>query len=194
MSISQNSRRFRVGLDFDNTIVKTRRSAIKIAAKEIGLKIDYTKPRSYSFDEYPEDMKKIIFEKFDDCDFSTDLTILPGARCKLKEWKEAGHKLFIITARNEPIRKATTAYIEKHLPMIDETHFVDMGTSKAEKQKELRLDFWIDDSPIDVPVAFGLGIKTMLISNSDTLYNQYLKSTPGKYTAVYDKIANINLL
>lgn len=192
MTIYRKKNKFTIGLDFDNTLVKFRQSAIKIAAKELKIRSLPKSPRDYNFSDYPEILKNRIYKIFDDPNFSMDLIILPGVIDKLNQWKDAGHTLIIITARNEPIREATRAYIDKHFPMIDQLHFIDMCTSKADKQMELHLDVWIDDSPVDVPIAYKLGIQTFLISNSDTVYNFYLKGSPGNYNAVYDSISNIN--
>lgn len=190
--IVKHKKKYNIGLDFDNTLVKTKQNAIKIAAKSLGIRIDLSKPRGYNFEEYPLELKSKIFEMFDDPKHATDLTILPGVIKKLEEWKLDCHKLIVITARNEPIREATRHYVEKYFPMIDELHFVDMGSSKVEKQQELKIDIWIDDSPIDVPAAYKAGIQSFLISNSDTPYNEPLKKTPGNFVSFFTSIADIN--
>lgn len=182
-----------IGLDFDNTLVYARRDALKIAAKEFGIKLSYKKPRDYNYSEYPENMRKRIYELFRTPEFSVDLEIIPGAQDKLNEWKRLGHRLFIITARDLPIREVTDKFISVNFSVVDELHYVDMGTSKAGKFEDLNLDVWIDDSPIDVLVSSKLGIRTCLISNLSTPYNEHLISNPSLKSSVYDKISSINL-
>jgi FMN phosphatase YigB (HAD superfamily) len=181
-----------IGLDFDNTLVYSRRSAVKVAAKDLGIKVDFSAPRDYNFSGYPEVLRKRIYELFRSPEFSCDLEIVHGAQEKLREWNRLGHRLVIITARDLPIREATDKFIRNNFEVVDEVHYVDMSSSKVDKFKELKIDVWIDDSPIDAPEAVKLGIKTCLISNSHTPYNNHLVGDRSIAIKVYDKISSIN--
>jgi len=182
-----------IGLDFDNTLVYARQDAIKIAAKELGIKLACSQPRDYNFKDFPDNMKERIYQLFRTPSFSVDLEIIPGTQDKLIEWKRLGHNLIIITARDVPIRPATDEFIKRHFSMVDDIHYVDMLSSKAGKFIDLKLDVWVDDSPVDAPEASKMGIRTCLISNSHTQYNFYLKEDPALKLAVYDNVSSINL-
>jgi 5'(3')-deoxyribonucleotidase len=181
-----------IGVDLDNTLVSHPENAIKKAAKELGMEYKPEYAKDYSFGKLPEGIRNKVFEYFDTPSFATNLIVIPGSTNKLNEWKNLGHTLYIITARKGPIQRATQKYIHKHFPMVDASYYVEMGTSKAELFSKLHLDVWVDDSPVDVPEAARMRIKTCLISNSSTPYNYSIKSDSSPYISVYDKISSIN--
>jgi len=180
-----------VGLDFDNTLVKSVVSYVKIAAEKTGVK-DYPPCHDYWFTDYPEKMREEIFKLFKDPKYMQAMEPLPGAIKRLELWKRDGHKLIIITARDILVKEASLKCINDLFPMIDEVFFVPIGTSKEELFKDLKIDVWIDDSPFDVPTAVRLGIKTYFISNIDTFYNWEVADS--KIAPVYDSVANINFI
>lgn len=119
-----------------------------------------------------------------------DMTPLPGAVKKLKQWKDEGHSLIIITARNPPVHEITKDLVAKYFPMVDKLLFVKMTDSKQPLFKQEQIDVWIDDSASGIQSAIDMGIKSCLISNSDTPYNW--KDRKNLTASVYELVASIN--
>lgn len=180
---------YRIGLDLDRTLVSMVEPTIKVAARNLNIK-SYPKPADYWYSNLPEELRNEIFRLYDDPDHATNLKIISRVPQKLWDWRKQGHTLIIITARNQAIRRATTDWVQTHLPMIHKIRFVDMKTSKADAFKEEEIDVWIDDSPFDTVTAHSMGIRTYLISNNETPFNWDLKNNcPFR---IYTSTADIN--
>lgn len=170
-------RKLIIGLDFDGTLVRYQVPALIQAARS--LNIDrYPTVHDYNYSNVPPRLRQEIYKLFKDPDFMLKLRILPNVKSTLTNWSKLGHKIYIITARSYEIRERTRAYIESQFPMVDETYFVDMGASKVELLRQLNIDLWIDDSPIDVAAVLDAGINTYMVSNRSTCYNWEARRLP----------------
>ena len=105
-----------------------------------------------------------------------NLSDYPGAKEKLKEWRQSGHKIVLITARCKEIREKTVEMVNRLFPgLISEIEFVNPGQSKIELMRKHKIDVWVDDSPVEIKNSIALKIKTFLICNEFTSYNHHWK-------------------
>jgi len=179
-----------IGIDLDQTLVYMEESVIKIAATNTKTK-SYPKRFDYNFSEFPEEMRKEIFRLFKDPVYMKRIVPIPGVTSKLKQWKQEGHKIVIITARDLCVEEVTREAVKKYFPMVDTIHFVGIGNSKESLFKSEKIDVWIDDNPKDVIASTNMGIRTCIVSSSHTCYNWDIK---GKVIAsIYTSVADINL-
>lgn len=181
--------KLKIGIDFDNTLVKMKEPTIKVAARNLNIK-NYEKPKDYFYSNVEENLRNEVFRLFDDPVHACNIIKLPRVHNKLLLWKSFGHNLVLITGGNEPIRKARTQWINNNFPMLEKINFVDIGKSKKDIFEEENIDVWIDDSPIDTVTAHEMGILTCLISNTDTTYNWGLRQECP--FSVYVSVADIN--
>lgn len=183
-------RKLHIGIDLDGTLVHFRKSPVREAFHRAGY-LRASRSKEYDFSDVPDDVRENIWALFADPDYMLDLTIIPGTKRKLKEWAAEGHKLTLITARSDDaVRIATKAFVAEHFPQISDIRFVDLGSLKADLLKNLHLDIWVDDHPVDTVAAAKMGIYTCLISNSHTPYNQHVKGNHMLHT--YAQVADIN--
>lgn len=174
-----------IGIDLDNTLVCTTKKVHKLAARNLNLK-KLPPAHDYWYTGWPENIRTEVLRLYRDPEFMGGVEPYTGVKDKLIAWKKEGHTLIILTARSKNIRKVTKSLVNRHFPMIDILDFVDMGKSKESLFKKYRLNYWIDDNPIDVQNSVKMGIQTCLISNSDTPYNLDAQGTFKRYASVRD--------
>lgn len=97
------------------------------------------------------------------------IPVVPGAREKLLELKNAWYKLIVVTARIEELFwDYTKKWIEKYFPWIfDEIVFADHFHEKHKEKSELCYDYWIEimvEDNYDYAIELAEnGIKTYLL-------------------------------
>ena len=168
-----------IAFDLDDTLVKT--DVVSLASKKFGYTkySDLTK-RDWRFTSFPEDLRKEIFRMFSSSKYMCYLANpIDGSQNLLKELKEAGFKLIIITARVKKLKRATKNLVKKYFPEIDDVYFVDIVETKKNLFKKLKIDYWVDDAPHEIKNALTLGIKSFMISNKNTNYNWSMKKSSG---------------
>ena len=171
-----------IGIDLDSTLVDTESLITKYRKKHNVENLEY----DWKFTGYPEEFKKDIYEAFKS-EAMNCLPVFKGVPELLKKlWED--NTIYIITARAECIRAGTLNFIEKDIKYKDGVFFVDVGESKKDIFKKLKLDMWIDDAPHDLLTAKGLGIYTVMISNESTPYNHYIR----EHTQWFDSFASID--
>lgn len=175
----------RIGIDLDTTLIKL--PCIDIASEELGYKFKEQDNLDWNFSIFPENLRQRVYQMFSDPEIMCDkITPLEGSQNKIKEWKEAGHEIILITARVSEIRPKTIEMVNHFYPEIENINFVGFNESKLNLMLELELDIWTDDSATGVLDSLNLGIKTYMISNKYTKYNWHLRDRVEWFKAVKD--------
>lgn len=158
-----------IGIDLDNTLVCSN-FLEQICEKE-GIK--YEPPVDWDFSNYSIEIRKAIFQSFKDPNIMCTFKPFTGAIDTLSQFKKDGHKIIVITARNETIKKETEDYVKRLFPMVDKV--IISGEDKTEIFKKEGIEIWIDDSPKGILDAIDLEIITIMISNDKTVYNHFVR-------------------
>lgn len=158
-----------IGIDLDQTLIKHKIEPEKQAAKNLGI-LNYPEINDWYFTNLTKLHVKEILRLFDDPYFMGINCNYPyeGSQEKIFKWSSLGYKIIIITARNEPVRKATEFMVERFFPTVDKLLFVGIEDSKRDLMIENKLDIWIDDNPKGVQTSCELKIETYLIYNEIT--------------------------
>lgn len=174
-----NKKRYIIAFDFDDTLIYT--GVVKEANKKFGY-VKYTDKtmRDWKFTKFPEPMRKEIFRLYNSPEFMCGKAKrIDGAKRLLKQLKQDGHILIIITARVDKIRAATKKLVKEIFPEITKVVFVGMNDTKRELMLKHKINFWVDDAPHEIINSMELGIKTFLIQNQYTPYNRHIKKIDG---------------
>ena len=157
-------------LDIDNTIVKN--DIVENAIKS------YNLPEEYSWDlrEFPENIRKECFDKFNDPNIMMNLEPKRGARSKIYRWGLFGYNMTCVTSRSLKLKEITDAFIKTNFPEITNPVIYVENNSKKETFKKYNFDVIIDDNPFNIEEAISLNCikKIFLISTKTTPYNHYL--------------------
>lgn len=145
----------RIGIDFDDTIVKTGEAVRKYLKK-------------YNIEGFKDDTEKYNFYKKHIDNITKEIELKDGVKSILDKLSE-NHELYIITARNtyysDNIPSLVSDYIKtKKLP-IKETYFGCFKEGKADKCLELNIDLFIDDHIENCLAVSSVGIDTLLYEN-----------------------------
>jgi len=127
----------------------------------------------WNFSNYPDDIKKQIYEMFQDPKRMCQLKTFSFAKILLKYLKSRGYCINIVTARHENIKQQTINFVYELFGIIPIV--VNFGESKLEVLKKLKTDIYIDDCPLQLDTYMKNGIRCILISNKNTLYNWYIR-------------------
>ena len=167
----------KIGLDIDQTMYHL--DAIDQVSYLLGLDFKTEDVKHWVYDKqringFPKHFTDLVFALFDDPEYMGSLKIYDGVQEKLKEWKEAGHNLYVVSARRPNVQIASVTMLNRDFGVgfFDSIHFVEHKTDAKENLfKKLELDVWIDDNPKDIENACYIGIKTVAINNKYTHYN-----------------------
>jgi uncharacterized HAD superfamily protein len=181
----------KIAIDFDSTLVSC--PVIKLTVKDFGLSWMYFKNHRYDLTDMPKKLCDEIKKRMTNSYYMIKkIKLFDGVKDKLKEWKNKGHKLILITARNKSIEEETKKYIRTKLPMLfDKVIFVNNPEDKKKSLIRENIEVVIDDSPIVAKMSADLKLKTYLISNENTHYNYYIKTY--KNVIPVEKIVDITL-
>lgn len=100
-----------------------------------------------------------------------ELKPVAGASAVLKKWKEAGHRFHAITARGEPMRPSTEAWLEKHFPGLFDTitfcnHYREEYPTYTKEeicQKE-NIQLFVEDNPKYAISLEAQGVEVYLLA------------------------------
>lgn len=180
-----------IGVDLDSTLIETHAAAV--AAKDLGYPIDNKDVVSWNHLNFPEDVRKRIFEYFSDEDHMChQARPIERAQETISKWAGAGHNIILITARVQKLHESTRAMIARLFPEIIDVNFSDFNGNKKDIILAKKIDVWVDDAPHGVLDSLSMNIPTYLVSNAYTKYNWSVKDDP-RLKGVVKIIAEINL-
>lgn len=158
-----------IGLDLDRTLIKPVVENHLLACFKLKVS-NIPKVRDFWYSNLPEEVREEIFRNYrNDFYMNKFMLPIPGSAEKIKEWHEKGHKMVIITARDdqgEEIRKGTVKLVNRLFPQIKIIEFTDMRESKETLMEKHALDIWCDDAPHGIKTALSLGIKCYMINTA----------------------------
>ena len=172
----------KLGIDLDGVLVDSVIPVTTMAEMNTGIKAPEGE-RDWYFSNYPKVLRDEIFRLFKDPKFMCNCMTFHGVVPTLMKWKDAEHKVHIITARAPEIRNETEKMVSSTFytgddisgrMLYDGLHFVDIHEPKTEVLRRLSVDMFIDDSPHRVKEACQLGIpRVYLVHNKYTsTYNE----------------------
>lgn len=173
-----------IGFDLDGTLIEFMTPFIKQIAMEFHVKeSDFPKQNDFYFSNFSQEFRNRLQELIIDKNFmgpgnaTADIYTVYA----LLHFKEQEHKLIVITARAEEIRKETEDIINGFFPTIfDKVILTKCTKDKIDIMKSEKLDCWIDDNPEGCKISISLGIPTFLIYNNYTapyaepLFSEYI--------------------
>jgi len=180
-----------ISLDLDNTVFDLE-PVYKMGFKAFP-KYKYTRPTAWALYEcYPKDVSDKILEYFKTIEnYKTPIIDIRYPKL-IHKWQQK-HNIKVITSRrsNEPdlyffgdivrkkvswVRYQTYEQIWRAGMYFEMDNIIQTTThSKIDTIKENNIDLVIDDSPIVIEECLDAGIDCIMISNSKTLYNHYLR-------------------
>ena len=130
-----------IGIDVDDTLVSSNESFARVIKKyNVDFKKDFRQ-------KWTEEERKFIFKNYLK-ETLINAQLKDGAKEVINYLNSLGHKLIVITARNnnhcENIEEFTRDFIKKEGLKINEFYFKQ--SEKSDLAKELNLDLMIDDS------------------------------------------------
>ncbi len=156
----------RIGIDLDDTICNTSEivhKRIEEYANQLNLN-----PLDIMNDEY---LKQDFFNHYLK-DIYTNVEVKKGVVDVLKRIKSKGHKIYIITARNnntskkvKDVEKITKEWLDKHGIVVDVMITDAYGDSKASACKKHLIDLMIDDNPYNYKKVISTGTKCLLFDD-----------------------------
>lgn len=161
------------GIDLDGVIFDTDYVS-KMAHDKFAL--DYEPPADFEFSNYESKVKEAILDMFYDPYIMADnmpLAELQDSIYKhLKQMKDLGHELYIISSRVESVRQRTKTRLNRCFPdLFEDIIFVDKSEDKIEEIQKLEIDIMVDDSPVVIEQCIENDIECILIAHS---YNKCL--------------------
>lgn len=138
-----------IGIDIDDTITETSELLMPYVAEYFSIDIDYLKKNNICYNNLPKEYK----EKEKEFGKSTFGRVLLDVRLKenakeiIDKLKEDGHKIVIITARDETIYDAPFEFTKKQLKKL-RIEYDKLFCTFDKKQIciDENIDFFIDDS------------------------------------------------
>ena len=156
----------RIGIDIDDTICNTSELVHK-KIEEYAKKLKIN-PLEIMNDEY---LKQDFFNKYLD-DIYTRVEVKKGAVEVLKSLKSKGHKIYIITARNnntskkvKDVETITREWFDRNGIVIDEMIIDAYGDGKASACKKHLIDIMIEDNPYNYKKIISTGTKCLLFDD-----------------------------
>lgn len=157
-----------IAVDIDNTLITL--PVIPYLEKQHGLKMKSEDLTHWDFRNLPENIRTDLLAQFKNPEFVCTTHAIVEAYARLRDWKLAGHRIFLITKRAANLFGPTWAQIEREFPgMVEDIAFIAPDDNKKTALKYCRADLFVDD--YCVQDGLDLGIPTWLISNADTVYN-----------------------
>ena len=188
-----------IGIDIDDTITDTFDFLMKYVSEYFNIDINYLKENNISYSNLPIEYKKDEKE-FGMKTFSKILNEVPikkDASKVIKELKEKGFNIYIITARDETIFKTPYEDTMNQLKNLDVYYNKLICTfDKKEACIQNNIDLFIDDSISNLDTVSELGIDTLLFEskvNKDTITKHDKVSNWNElYNYIINKYNNYN--
>lgn len=138
-----------IGIDLDEVLAELLAGCIKIHEWKLGhCDISWHDTRSYNLDEHYGVSREVVvdffYKPFSDSYLEELIEPVNGAFEKLQILKNAGHTLYVITARKETIRDQTFRFLDTHYPgLIHDVHFANHFTDSSIPKHEICRQLWI---------------------------------------------------
>jgi 5'(3')-deoxyribonucleotidase len=153
-----------IAIDLDNVLVEN--TAFADSCRDLGLRDIIS--RTWGYNDIPVELKKRIYEKYNDPDYMCNLKPVKGAQEKVRELSK---RYFVecLSSRSLSISTQTKIMVDKLFPEICIT--IINKSPKVLYCVENGIKYWIDDNPDGMIEAALNGINCILISNESTPYN-----------------------
>ena len=177
-----------ISFDLDSCLVNLSVPIKKLCKK---LNFKYVPAKNWEMTNYPDNIRKSLFDMFKIPEIMCNLKPLPFAKQIIKKLVKQGHTVTIITARYIRIKEETIDYVQNMFKVP--CFVVGQNKSKLEIMKQVGTQIWIDDSPCQTLEYMNNGINCIMISTKDTVYNHYLRNKVEWYPnlkLVYKSILN----
>lgn len=167
-----------IGIDFDDVLVPFMWEFVMFCESRLNKNFDFDSIGDYSFKsaigyEFNEALE--FYHEFVNSDSWIKLhNVAPSEECKttLKRLKEKGHKLVIITAREDRFKEITEDFLERHFPgVFTEMYFGNLLSSSGQKFFKSELcqkagcSLLIDDNPKYILEVQSKGISGILFGD-----------------------------
>jgi len=172
-----------IAIDLDNTLFKND------VVDNICKKYKVEPPRLYDLTDLPKEVKDECFDAFNDIATMCSLKPFQEGLGIDKDLKDAGHNVYIVTARPENSRTETIKMIETYFSYFDGVYVVP-NNDKRDVYKNLDIDIVIDDhiDYINQAKEVGVGYR-ILVSTDDTVYNHdFIESVCDEGAIVTDSV------
>jgi uncharacterized HAD superfamily protein len=191
-----------IGIDLDEVIADTISGILLFHNEKYGTRFTKRDFLSYRFWEIwggtREEAIKKMYDFFETDRFA-DVVPIPGSLEAIAALKKEGHKIFLITGRQNHIIEKTEQWIKKYFPdVFDGLYFANSynltskGRKKSEICAELGIKIMIED---DIDHAMDCAGKGILVLLFDQPWNQ--RELPPNVERVFsweDILKNHNLL
>lgn len=146
----------RIGLDLDGVIVDSIPHWIRVLNREAGTTyVEGNLPDSHGQPEIAA-----VSDRFE-----VEMLIppgpVPGAREAVRQLKEAGHILVVITARSPRMRGLTEAWLAYHGISVDRLRFLG-GGNKADAAIAEGIELFVEDTPHNAQALAEAGVEVLL--------------------------------
>lgn len=128
--------------------------------------------RNYNLDEqYPVPRDVVVdffYKPFSDAYLEELILPVDGAFEKLQEFRDAGHTLYVITARQSKIQEHTLRFLDRHYAgLIHDVHFANHfsedSVHKHDICKKIGIEVMVEDNMDYALGIAGAGIQTFLM-------------------------------
>jgi 5'(3')-deoxyribonucleotidase len=160
-----------IGFDLDEVLVNLSTEIKKIFKKQ---KQKYLHTIDWNFSNYPNKIRQETFKLFEKKDIMCKLRATPLSKLLINTLKENGNKVIVITARNINIKDDTIKFVKRLFKVP--CYVVGPDESKLDILEKEKIDIWVDDCPKYLEKYEQHGIKCIMISNKNTVYNHYLRN------------------
>jgi len=163
------TKRLRIGLDFDDTLMPTREAMVELLNAAHGTSIDVNACTEFFFTQRWNYTRPMFTEFFT----RHEATIHPRAPFEgvletLKAWAEAAD-FYVITGRPECWKNSAVQWLERHGISVRDVLCTEGGPGKAAGVKAHGISLFIDDRPDFVAEIAQAGVPVLLL---DRPYNQ----------------------
>lgn len=172
-----------VSVDLDNTLFLNKAIFKKVFEKH---GIDYYPSKYWDMRDYPNEIRKEIFELFNKKEFVNQPLIEKDIGKLLNETNKAFDIKFV-SSRGELLFLETAKQLMIEFPeffTLDKLLF--SGSKKSNILKTMDLEMHFDDSPEVIEDLKKNNLSFIMISNNDTLYNHELR----KDTSYVEKLSD----
>lgn len=160
----------RLGIDFDDTLLDTRRVFLNLLNRAYGTHHTYESAQQYYLDSTfgctSEDLERLFSQNFDELH---NLDPLPGVASTLLRARNSGHQLTLITARPAIHMPPLYAWVARHHLPIHHIISAPKSGEKALRAFESGIELFIDDNPRHALAIAARNIPVLLL---DRPYNQ----------------------
>ena len=184
-------RRLRIGLDFDDTLLDTRRAYLGVLNRIHGTDYQADQLTDYSFkilfncaDEHIVDT---FTEHFDECH---RMGPFPGVIETLTQAGAMGHRFTIITARPEIHMPPLREWVSRHGIKAEKAISAPKPGEKAEQAAREGVDLFVEDNPRHAEMISAKGIRVLLL---DRLYNRVCEGPNITRVRDWNEISDILL-